>query len=156
MQRKPKRTTNPPGARDAALRLLSRREHSARELKRKLSARGVDETEASAAIAALASRDLQSDSRYAEQLIRTRIAQGHGPRRIEAELQLAGLARDDVQQALERADCDWGELAQRTLMKRFRGLADTPALRRKQQQFLYARGFESRQIARALDCESED
>lgn len=150
LEKKTRKTKPPPVAREAALRLLSRREHSTRELKRKLSARGVDHVEASAAIDALASRDLQSDTRYAAQLLRTRITQGHGPRRIRAELGMAGLARDAIEQAMQQAECDWFELAQRVLQRRFKINANTPAMKRKQQQFLYTRGFEAGQIERAL------
>ncbi len=63
---------------------------------------------------------------------------------------MAGLARDDIRQALDQADCDWSALALQTLTKRFKVSADTPTLHRKQQQFLYARGFESRDIEAAL------
>ncbi len=143
----------PPPAREAALRLLSRREHSAQELKRKLVARGVEASGAADAVAALAARDLQSDARYADQVVRTRIAQGYGPRRIRAELEHAGLTRDSIRQSLEHAGCDWSELAQRTLQRKFRGAA---ALRRKQWQFLHARGFETREIESALGDGNED
>jgi regulatory protein len=140
----------PPDARDSALRLLSRREHSARELKRKLEERGVEETEAEAAIEKLAGHGLQSDARYAEQLIRTRISQGYGPIRIEAELRQAGLDGEGIEVAMASADCDWNEQAAAVHTKKFRALPRGMAERNKQYRFLMGRGFASEQIRRVL------
>jgi regulatory protein len=146
----------PPNARDSALRLLSRREHSARELKRKLIDRGVEATDADAAIETLSSRGFQSDDRYAEQMVRTRITQGYGPLRIEAELKMAGLSGDQISQALEAAECDWLEQAARAHEKRFGAVPTSMAERNRQYRFLMGRGFESDQIRRVLKGEVED
>jgi regulatory protein len=146
----------PPNARDSALKLLSRREHSARELKRKLIDRGVEETDADAAIETLSSRGFQSDDRYAEQLVRTRIAQGYGPLRIEAELKMAGLSGDQIATAIEASECDWVEHAARVQAKRFRTLPASMAERNRQYRFLMGRGFGSDQIRRVLKGDLED
>ncbi len=148
----PRRRKNgqPPNARDSALRLLSRREHSARELKRKLIDRGVDATDADAAIEKLSGKGLQSDDRYAEQIVRTRIAQGYGPLRIEAELKQAGLSGDQISAALDAAECDWTEQAARSHAKRFQSAPASMAERNRQYRFLMGRGFESEQIRRVL------
>ena len=140
----------PPNARDSALKLLSRREHSARELKRKLIDRGVEAPDADAAIETLSSRGFQSDDRYAEQLVRTRVAQGYGPLRIEAELKMAGLSGDQVAAALEAAGCDWTEQAARAHQKRFGKAPSSMAERNRQYRFLMGRGFGSDQIRRVL------
>ncbi len=145
----------PPDARDSALRLLSRREHSARELKRKLADRGVESADADAAIEKLAGHGLQSDDRYAEQLIRTRIAQGYGPIRIQAELKMAGLAAEAISQALDAAECDWRELAAQVHAKKFRTGARGMAERNRQYRFLMARGFDGDQIRRVLKGEED-
>ena len=145
----------PPDARDSALRLLSRREHSARELRRKLEERGVDEGEAEAAVEKLAGKGLQSDDRYAEQLIRTRISQGYGPIRIEAELRQAGLDGEQIDAAIQAAECDWQALAAQVHAKRFRSPASGSAERNKQYRFLMSRGFESDQIRRVLKADPE-
>src|SRR6185295_823724 len=86
----PRQRTNkePPDPKAQALKLLARREHSARELKRKLTARGIGEVDAAAAVADAAADGWQSDTRYAEMLVRSRISQGFGPMRIEAELRV--------------------------------------------------------------------
>jgi len=148
--------TSAPDARDSALRLLARREHSARELKRKLEDRGVDEAQATEAIETLANRGLQSDARYAEQLIRTRIAQGYGPIRIEAELRQAGLDGEAIEAAIASAECDWNQLAAEAHAKKFRSPPRGMTERNKQYRFLMSRGFESEQIRRVLKGEVED
>ena len=145
-----RRDKEPPDAQNSALRLLVRREHSARELKRKLAARGVDDAAADAAIEKLAGRDLQSDVRYAEQLIRTRIAQGHGPVRIESELTQAGLASEQINAALAAAECDWNRLAAEVHAKKFGAAPKNMSERNKQYRFLMGRGFDGEQIRRVL------
>ncbi len=146
----------PPDARNSALKLLSRREHSARELKRKLLDRGIEETDADAAIEKLSGKNLQSDDRYAEQLTRTRITQGYGPQRIEAELKQAGLSGDQISAALDAAECDWTEQAARAHEKRFGHAPASMAERSRQYRFLMGRGFESDQIRQVLKGDPED
>src|SRR5688572_6298245 len=94
-----------------ALKLLARREHSARELKRKLTARGIAPDEAAAAVEHAATEGWQSDGRYAGMLVRTRVANGYGPVRIEAELEVAGVPAEQIRAALDDAAVDWRELA---------------------------------------------
>jgi len=146
----------PPDARDSALKLLSRREHSARELKRKLLDRGIEESDADEAIEKLSGKGLQSDDRYAEQLVRTRVAQGYGPVRIEAELKLAGLSADQIAAALDAAECDWTEQAARAHQKRFRQLPTSMAEHSRQHRFLMGRGFGSEQIRKVLKGDVEN
>ena len=151
-----KATRPPPEAGNAALRLLTRREHSAKELKRKLTARGVDTAAADAAIEKLAGSGFQSDSRYAEQMIRTRLAQGYGPRRIRADLQVAGLTHERIEIALAGIDIDWHEQAQAAFAKRFETVGGTHAERQKQYRFLAGRGFDSDQIRAALNADFDE
>jgi SOS response regulatory protein OraA/RecX len=89
------------GGRDTALRLLSRREHAAAELKYKLVRRGHDEATAADIVGQLAGAGWQSDTRYAEMLVRNRIEQGYGPLRIRAELEAAGVPDAEVRAALD-------------------------------------------------------
>lgn len=148
-----KATKPPPEAGNAALRLLTRREHSAKELKRKLTARGVESAAADAAIGKLAASGFQSDQRYAEQMIRTRLAQGYGPRRIRADLRVAGLSNEAVASALAAIDVDWRDQALAAFSKRFGAAGGSLAERQKQYRFLVGRGFESRQIESVLKGE---
>ncbi|TAJ53517.1 MAG: regulatory protein RecX [Nevskiaceae bacterium] len=140
------------------MRLLGRREHSAQQLSRKLKARGVEGGVADEVIDSLAESGWQSDPRYAEALIRSRIAQGHGPLRIRAELSVAGLDESLIREALDAADCDWTALAVETQARRFGGLPTTLAEKQKQYRALAQRGFTGEQIRVALkgDFDHED
>jgi regulatory protein len=146
----------PQAARDSALRSLARREHSARELNSKLRARGYEADVVQDTVARLADRGLQSDERYAEQLVQHRVAQCHGRMRIEAELRAAGVPDAIARAALEAAGCDWSELCHRLQQRRFRA---PPADREdwaRQYRFLAARGFSHEDIRAALRLDPED
>lgn len=141
-----------------ALALLVRREHSRKELARKLSERGIERDAAVAAVEKLTGGGWQSDARFAEMLVRTRVAQGHGPVRIRAELGTHGLGQDMIDTALEELDGSWIQAARELAQRRF-GLslasADV-AQRRKAADFLYRRGFDGEAVRLALRANPED
>ena len=124
-----------------ALGLLGRREHSRRELRDKLIARGIAGDEADVALSRLDDKGFQSDQRFAEMLARSRIAQGHGPIRILAELRLKGIDVHTAQAALDEQQADWPMLATDLCRRRFRGVAADHAERSKRANFLARRGF---------------
>ena len=132
-----------PDAYQKALELLVRRDHSRRELGRKLAARGIDRDAADAAMDKLAGQGFQDEKRFADMLARSRAAGGHGPIRIRAELATHGLAREVIDAALDSCEIDWTESARAQLSRRYSAsdLAD-PAKRRKAVEFLLRRGFE--------------
>jgi len=140
-----------------ALGLLTRREHSRKELTRKLAVRGVDTQAATAAIDRLAGDGWQDDARFAEFLVRSRANTGYGPLRIRAELATHGLDREAIATALASFDGDWTETACDLVRRRFgpAGLTD-PAQRRKAAELLVRRGFSGDSIQRATRWEAED
>lgn len=140
----------PVSAEARAARLLSRREHSLQELTRKLTARGVAAEEAKAAADKLARAGWQSDARYAESIIRHRVAQGYGPVRIRAELKAAGIDSTIASQALDAAEVDWPAMAVALHARRFGALPKNGAEWQKQYRYLAGRGFDSAQIQSAL------
>ena len=73
-----------------ALGLLVRREHSRKELTRKLTARGVEADDAQAAVERMTAEGWQDDARFAELLVRSRANNGYGP---AADPRRAGHAR---------------------------------------------------------------
>lgn len=158
MRSKDKEPLSPEAARLKAMRLLGRREHSARQLSRKLKAKGVESAVADEVIGSLADSGWQSDPRYAEALIRSRIAQGHGPLRIRAELSVAGLDESLIREALDAADCDWTALAVETQARKFGSLPTSLADQQKQYRGLAQRGFTGEQIRAALkgDFDQDD
>ena len=119
-----------------------RREHSRKELVRKLADRGVERDDADEALDKLERQQFQSDERFAAALARSRASAGYGPVRIRAELSTHGLGREAVEAALEACERDWNESARDIAQRRFagKGLAD-PAKRRKAVDFLLRRGF---------------
>jgi regulatory protein len=138
------------GARDRALRVLGRREHSAAELQRKLEQRGVDAATAGAVVEDLQSAGWQSDARYAEMLVRSRIAQGYGPLRIEAELEQAAVPAERIAEALSAAEPDWRALVVALHRRRFGEIPKKAADWQKQYRYLAGRGFTAEQVHAAL------
>lgn len=139
-----KRGGEPVSAYDKALGLLARREHSARELKSKLARKGLDADESAAALADLQAKNYQSDARFGEMLIRTRIAGGYGPRWILAELRQHGIAESEAQVLLDAAEPDWPDLVRDLLRRRYGNKrAATPAERSSRAAFLLRRGFDA-------------
>ncbi|GGA71431.1 regulatory protein RecX [Arenimonas soli] len=126
-----------------ALGLLVRREHSRRDLSRKLAQRGVEPAEADAAVERLAEQGYQDDSRFAASFARDRAGSGYGPVRIRVELAGHGLGEDAIQVALDACEADWPASARRQVERRWTAavLAD-PNRRRKAVEFLLRRGFD--------------
>lgn len=142
--------------RKQALRLLARREHSRRELERKLHVRSFDADLIAATLDELGQEKLLDAARFAESYVRMRSEKGYGPKRIRLELVERGIPGADACHALETAEIDWSEHACRVREKRFG--PDLPAAfaeRARQSKFLDYRGFESGQIAAALSARHE-
>jgi len=140
-----------------ALGLLVRREHSRKELVRKLEVRGVESGQAAAAVERLAGEGWQDDTRFAQSLVRSRAAAGYGPLYIRAELGTHGLPGDAIAAALDGFEGDWTELARALVRRRF-GLAgptDLPA-RRKAADLLARRGFPADSIRTATRFDPDD
>lgn len=97
------------------------------------------------ALSNLASEGLQSDTRFAGALIRTRIAKGYGALRIRQELRLHGIIGDDPP---ELREIDWSELILRVHARKF-GNEPPESLseRRTRERYLYRRGFGYDEIA---------
>ncbi|WP_199101063.1 regulatory protein RecX [Dyella sp. ASV21] len=131
-----------PSAYSKALGLLARREHSRRELKLKLRQGGYEGQEAGEALDRLGSQHYQDDDRFAEVLVRTRVAQGYGPMRLRAELKSHGLPDARIRAVLEEAEVDWAKSAADQLRRRFGGKAAADMTERaRRAQFLLRRGF---------------
>lgn len=142
-----------------AIELLSRREHSAAELHTKLSQRFSDVDQLSALIDALLIKlqasGYQSDLRFAESYVRSRISAGFGKKRIAMELNQKGVARDIAETALAEVFEAEGtdELCQLESLwqKKFGKLPEDAKARAKQLRFLVGRGFSFDQIQRLYD-----
>lgn len=130
---------------------LSRREHSAFELRRKLERSGVPAELATEVIVELQRQGLQSDDRFAEAFIRYRSGKGYGPQRIEMEMNEKGIDRSLISLSMENNDCNWSKLANEVNLKKFgSGQPATYKERARQARFLQYRGFTGEQIRFAL------
>ncbi|AMX02870.1 regulatory protein RecX [Microbulbifer thermotolerans] len=147
---------------DAALELLSRREHSRLEIRQKLSGR-FPEADFDALFERLHQLNYQSDRRFAEVFTRSKIQRGYGPLRIRRELQQRGIHRDLIGDALEGVQVDWFALAAEQLQRRFHTPVSRALPREQQwkerarrQRFLANRGFSAEAIQWSLDAEGID
>lgn len=144
---RPRRRRPEPSPAQRALGLLVRREHSRKELQRKLAARGVSPEDADAAVARMAAEGWQDDDRFAASLARTRASAGYGPLRIAAELATHGLGEAAVRGAFaalaEAGEDDWTARARELVRRRFGDdFATDLTRRRKAADFLLRRGFD--------------
>lgn len=132
-----------------ALGLLTRREHSAFELKQKLSLRGFGADVIDAVIERLAAQGWQSDSRYADAYLRMRVARGYGLMAIRAELRQRGVASACVTEVIAEADVDWLACAQRQVARHYQQPADDRAALLHRYRHLLNRGFSPEQAREA-------
>jgi len=148
------RTASDATPRDDAVRLLARREYSRAELVERLAAKGHADDSIAECLDDLAEQGLQSDARFAESFLRSRIFRGQGPVKIRLELERRGLCREEVQAAFaaseQAGEADWAALACTALARRFTGPGDTPRERARRERFLASRGFDFDQVRHAL------
>lgn len=139
-------------AREAAIRLLARREHSAAELRRKLGQRDWAADTVARVVDGLAAQGLQSDRRFAESYARQRAERAYGPRRILAELGERGIERDLAADAVNILDVDFHELAARWVSRKYPQPAADYRERARRAQALARRGFEHEHLRGLFDA----
>ena len=106
-------------ARNSAMRLLARREHSRAELRGKLVGRGFENDSVEELLQGLEDQDLLSDERFAMSLIASRAETGYGPKRIDLELRNRGVSEELAREALAKAEVDWGQQVTDQAVKKF-------------------------------------
>lgn len=92
------------------MRLLAAREHSRLELTRKLAQRRYDAALLEQVLDRLQQTGLQSDERFTESFIESRIRKGQGPVRIRQELKERGIGAGLIDRGLESFDDEWRAL----------------------------------------------
>lgn len=129
-------------AKSVAVKLLSRREHSAFEIRDKLHKRDFDEADIEQAIVELKQGNWLSDERFAEAYIRMRQNKGFGPLRIAMELNERGVDEAIVTHYLHADDDIWQQVLEQQYLKKYgdRPVADDHD-RAKRIRFLQYRGF---------------
>jgi len=147
---------DPVEARKKAMDYLARREHGRSELFDKLTRFGFEADVADDAVAQLVEDGLQSDARFVEAFVRSRINQGKGPAKIRADLREKGVSDGVTENGIQEADQDWYGLAVEVRLKKFG--AERPAQfkeKARQMRFLQSRGFEQDQIQAAVSASDD-
>jgi regulatory protein len=132
----------------AALRLLTRRDHSRAELKVKLAAAAESPEQLDAVLDALQAERLQSDQRFATQRVVAR-ARRYGDARLKQELRQQGVSDEDISTALPEGG-DEASRCRAVWARKFRQLPQNVEERAKQMRFLQYRGFSSDAIRRVM------
>lgn len=123
-----------------ALKLLAQREHSRRELERKLAPHVEEGDDLGAVLDTLEQRGFISAERVAESVVHRKAAR-FGTARVAQELRSKGLDDDIVRAATERLRATELQRAHAVWRQRFGAPPATPQERLKQMRFLAARGF---------------
>lgn len=138
-------------AKATAVRLLSRRDHSVLELRRKLNLREFPADEIEDALDDLIKRDYLSDERFTEAYVHMRKQKGFGPLRIAAELNERGVDESVYSVCLQLDDGNWMESLERTYQTKYRGLPVKDFQdKAKRIRFLQYRGFALDKIHQVL------
>lgn len=138
-----------------AVYLLSRRDYSERELRQKLILKAYDEQDIEHALAKVQAENWQSDARFCAAFIRSRAAQGYGPRRIKQDLGQKGVADWLVSQSLEECEIDWFEVAERVFEKKRPNEWDAKA-KQKMWRYMASHGFYSDHFAHLMQLDFDD
>lgn len=150
------RFSSPNEARKKAMDFLARREYGQQELINKLADKGFDREVAELAVVRLGEDGLQSDERFAENFLQSRINQGKGPIRIRLELSQRAISDAAIETAIEGSGTDWHRLAGDVRLRKFgrKKPADFKA-KARQMRFLQYRGFEPSHIQSAMDIDPD-
>ena len=140
-----------------AIKILSFREHSSKELARKLNQMDggkIEKNLINQVILELTQRDYLSDKRYAEVLIRSRARKGYGPNYCKNALLQAGVSHEIIDQAMQdfelNSEFNWPEIKQKLIEKKTKNLnlkdskispKTSPKEAVKLKRFLQGRGF---------------
>jgi regulatory protein len=136
----------------AALRLLTRRDHSRAELMTKLAAQAASSEQLEQVLDRLQGEHLLSDHRFASQRVAAR-ASRYGNTRLKQELRQKGVGDEDIAAALPEGG-DETARCRTVWAKKFGELPHGPEERAKQMRFLQYRGFSGeaiRQVMRGVD-----
>ncbi|MGB7502083.1 MAG: recombination regulator RecX [Azonexus sp.] len=132
----------------AALRLLTRRDHSRAELKAKLAATAESEEQLDTVLDILQAERLLSDHRYATQRVVARAGR-YGDARLKQELRQQGVSDEDISAALPEGG-DETVRCRAVWTRKFSQLPQSMEERAKQMRFLQYRGFSSEAIRRVM------
>ncbi len=152
----------------SACRMLAIREHSEKQIRQKLSAKGFSSQILDPCINYLIKENWLSESRFCAQYIASKADKGQGEFRIVSELKKLGLDQMLIDKALDDEAIDWQECCERALAKKLgsSGIREKEVAmseittelshplplnkRIKIEKFLRYRGFSNQQIQIAI------
>lgn len=138
-----------------ALGLLSRREYSRTELRRRLAPHAEEAEVLEALLDRLESRRLLSDQRFTESLVHRRSAR-FGVAMIRQELARHGVSDEQASEQLQQLRATEFDRAREVWRRRFGDSpAGDPSDRLRQMRFLAARGFSHEVIRRLVRASSD-
>ena len=137
---------------DRAVGLLSRREHSEKELKTKLLSKGGTQADTIArVIEDLKQRNYLSDQRFTDMFVQSRMERGDGPLKIRHELESKGIAESIIDQHLNQPDQVWERVLLKVWSKKFGEVIPSNYNEwARQARFLQSRGFTSELIRKVV------
>ena len=129
-----------------SLDLLSRREHSFKEIKEKLSSRFENKEIIESVIEKLSDNNLVNNTRFAEVYVSARKRKGFGPKKIIHELSSKGVD-ESVSNNVITEEGDWEMTAKLVFLKKYKdGPSSDIKEKLKQKSFLQNRGFRFKEI----------
>ena len=129
-----------------ALDIVSRREHSEKEIKNKLLEKFDAPEIIEQVVLKLIENNLINDVRFAEMYVPIRKRKGFGPKKIQFELMARGID-DSISSLVITEEGSWKEAAQKAFNKKFKnGASQEFKERNKQKTFLQNRGFSFEEI----------
>jgi len=129
-----------------ALDIISRREHSQKELSDKLIKEFNIPELVDSVIHGLLEKDLLNDYRYSESYVVARKRKGFGPKKIGYELVSRGVNENTALEVID-AEGGWNEAALKAFNKKFKaGIGADFKQQNKQKVFLQNRGFSFQEI----------
>ncbi len=135
--------------------MLARREHSEKELQQKLITRGFNADVVSQVLAQLKEKGSQSDRRFTDSFVHSRIEKGYGPLRITQELREKAIADNLIETFLTNRDEDWMVHLANVREKKFgQSMPSDYKEQARQSRFLQYRGFSGEQIRRIFKSEN--
>ena len=141
---------NPSSVRKKIMDFLAIREHSAKEVYKKLCNKVESLDILSQAIDKLIMEGLLDDKRFAEQYLHSRINKGFGPLRIKQELKNKGVNILEIESLIDSKD--WTSKARQVLQKKIKHMTSLESKEiLKLKRFLNYRGFDYMDIDEAFN-----
>ena len=136
---------------------LSIREHSKLELQNKLSQKGHDLSDIRDCIDEFSSKNIQSDIRFTEEFIRSRLKKNKGPQLILSELVTRGISDNIIHKKISEISYqEWCKAAFLALNKKLNGSSVSIEDKDKIYSFLISRGFDHKMIKYAMDEQKDE